>query len=388
MSFWSSAPGNEDWIASRRKLLLTAIIAAAMVIMSAGALTYLSPAGSKLNLWFIFPAACAMAACYLAWGLVSALIRGKVVGSLHSGIQALTLALLFGLLIMFFPNSPRGSFMFGLVLALSGFLALAAFLARAYSDHYWLVGRAAVIVMLGLALELGVSLTSVSDMLRGIPLIVAVLVASLSMIGILQEHSNPYARFIGRFFRSSSNMIMVTVVLTLVFVYALKLRNTIAQKAPEQTVLAEWIVVAIVVIVLVYKFFSFFRSKEKAQEFSDARRLVQSVYKDWGDTGYAQRVVDQFIVDGRREPLVVLLTSVLAEGRTDPAEIERIIGGVVGYSAKDRRFSFSWAMGDEMAMSREERTRIAFAALDQTARALGAGYLMSDRASSAGIVEG
>jgi hypothetical protein len=388
MAFWSSAPRNEEWTAARRKVLLTVAIAAAIVVMTAGVLSFLSPPGSRFNLWFIFPGACAMAACYLASGLVGALIQGKVADSLRSGIHALTLTLLFGLLIMFFPGSPKGSLAFGLVLILSGFLALVACLAKAYSDHYWLVGRAAVIVVLGLAFELGVALNAASDMLRGIPLVVAVLVASLSMIGLLHEHSNPFVRFLGRSFRNGANMITVTVILTLVFVYALKLRSTIAQNAPEQTLLAEWIVVAIVVIVLVYKFFSFFRSKEKTQDFSDARRLVQSIYRDKGDTGYAQRVVDQFIVDGKREPLVVLLTSVLVQARTDPSEIERIIGGVVGYSAREKKFTFTWAMGDQSAATKDERTRVAFDALDQTARALGAGYLMSDHANWAGLSEG
>jgi hypothetical protein len=375
-------------MAARRKVLLTMAIAGAIVVMVAGVLSFLSPPGSKFNLWFIFTGACAMAACYLASGLVGALIQGKVAQSLRSGINALTLALLVGLLIMFFPGAPKGSLGFGLVLILSGFLAVVAFLVRAYSDHYWLVGRAAVILVLGLAIELGVEMTPASDMLRGIPLIVALLVSSLSMIGILHEHSNPFVRFIGRFFRNGANMITVTVILTLVFVYALRLRGTITQKAPEQTLLAEWIVVAIVVIVLVYKFFSFFRSKEKAQDFSDARRLVQSIQKERGDTGYAQHAVDQFIVDGKREPLVVLLTAVLVKAGTEPIEIERIIGGLVGYRAREKEYIFSWTLGDETAATREVRTRLAFDALDQTAKALGAGYLMSDRADRAEISEG
>ena len=219
-------------------------------------------------------------------------------------------------------------------------------------------------------------------------MIVSLLVAMFSLIGILDHHSNSVVRMVGRFFRNASNMITITVVLTLIFVYALKLRGMIAAKVPEQTVLAEWIVVAIAVMVVVYKFFSYFRSKEKKQDFCDTRKLVQSIYRDRGDTVYAQSVVDQFIVEGIREPLVVLLTTVLVQGRANPFDTERIIGNVVRYSSRERKFTFRWALGDEAAMTREERTRIVFEALDQTARVLGAGYLMSSRANTVGMAGG
>lgn len=368
--------------------MLTLIIAVAIVIMAAAVLTVLSPSGSRVSLWFVFPAVCAVSACYLASGLVSALTTGKVADSLHTGIQVLTLALLLGLLSMFFPNAPNGTLVFSLLLVLTGLLALIAYLAKAFSDHYWLVGRAVVILMLGLTLEQGVGLTSASDLLRGVPLMVAVMVGALSLLGILNQHSNPVLRLAGRFFRNTSNMVTVTLVLTLVFVYVLKLRNAIAERAPDQILLAEWIVVAIVVIAVSYKSYSLFRSREKPQKFCDTRSLVQTIYQNRGETLYAQSVVDQFIVEGKREPLVVLLTTVLVQGRTDPYKIEGIIGDVVRYAAKERRFSFRWALGNEQALTREERTRIAFDALDQTARVLGAGYLISNRASPTGIAEG
>ncbi len=368
--------------------MLTGIVAAAIVIMSAALLTVLSPGGGRINLWFVFPAICAMSACYLASGLVSALTTGKVTDSLHTGIQMLTLALLLGLLSMFFPNAPTGTLMFSLLLVLTGVLALTAYLAKAFSDHYWLVGRAAVIVMLGLALEQGVGLTSISDLLRGVPLTVAVLVGALSLLGILREHSNTLLRLAGRFFRNTSNMVTITLVLTLVFVYVLKLRNAIADRAPDQTLMAEWIVVAIVVIAVVYKSYSLFRSRERPQMFCDTRSLVQTIYQDRGDTVYAQSVVDQFIVEGKREPLVVLLTTALVQGHIDPYRIESVIRDVVRYTATERRFSFRWALGNEQAVTREERTRIAFDALDQTARVLSAGHLVSNRAGPTGIAEG
>jgi hypothetical protein len=389
MGLLSKAPGEGEGRTSvRKKVLLTLIIAAAIVIMAAAVLTVLSPKGSRINLWFVFPAICAMSACYLASGLVGALTRGKVADSLHTGIQVLTLALLLGLLSMFFPSAPNGTLVFSILLILTGLLAVIAYLAKALSDHYWLVGRAAVILMLGLTLEQGVGLTSYSDLLRGVPLTVAVLVGALSLLGLLQEHSNPVLRLAGRFFRNTSNMVTVTLVLTLVFVYVLKLRNAIAERAPDQTLLAEWIVLAVVIIVVVYKFYSLFRSMEKRQDFCDTRSLVQTIHKNRGDTVYAQSVVDQFIVEGKREPLVVLLTTVLVQARTDPYQIERIIGDVVRYMAKEQRFSFRWALGNEEATNKEERTRIAFDALDQTARVLGAGYLVSNRAGPTGIAEG
>ncbi|HEY3421335.1 MAG TPA: hypothetical protein VGK23_12360 [Methanomassiliicoccales archaeon] len=389
MKFSNKAPGDRDGkVSARRKIALTSIIALAIVIMSAGVLMVLSPQGGRINLWFVFPAICAMSACYLASGLIGALNRGKMADSLRNGIQMLTLALLIGLLLIFFPNSPKGATESGLLLILTGFLAMVAYIVKAYSDHYWLIGRAAVIVMLGLTLELGVTMTSTVDLLRGVPLMVAMMVGLLSLLGILHEHSNPFVRAIGRFFHSPSNMIIVTVVLMLLFVYVLKLRDAISKTAPDQTLLGEWIVVAIVVIAVVFKVMSFFRSSEVQQEFCDTRRLVQSIYQDRGDTGYAQSVVDRFVLEGRKEPLVVLLTTVLVQGHADPDRIERVIGGVVRYTVKEQKFTFRWALGNEEAVTKDERTRIAFDALDQTAQVLGAGYLMSERTKPAGIVEG
>jgi hypothetical protein len=389
MGFFSKAPGGgEGRESARRKVALTLVISTAMVLMAAGTLTVLSPPGSRINLWFLFPAVCAVSGCFLASGLSSALVRGRAADALHTGIQVLTLALLMGVLAIFFPNAPKGAMGFGLLLILTGLVAVAAYLANAYSDHYWLMGRAVVVVLLGLTLEQGIALTPVADLLRGVPLMVAVVVGGLSLIGVVHEHSNKTVRLIGRFFRSSSNMITIMIVLTLVFVYALKLRSVIAERAPDQTLLGEWIVLAIVVIAVVYKFFSFFRSRERQQAFCDTHRLVQSIYRNRGDTGYAQRVVDQFIVEGRREPLVVLLTTALVQGRVDPYQIERIIGGVVGYTNREDKLVFRWALGDEGATTREERTRIAFQVLDQTAQALGAGHLVSDRVNPAGSMEG
>lgn len=385
MESGSMAPGNgEGRTSARRKAALALTVAAGVVILTAGALMVLSPPGGRINLWFVFPAVCAVSACYLASGLLGAAVRGKVAEPLHTGLQLLTLALLFGMLSIFFPNAPNGTLWFGLLLILTGLVALGAYIAKAYSDHYWLVGRAAAIALLGLTLEQGVGLTSTADLLRGVPLMVAVMVGLLSLLGIVKEHSSPAVRLMGRFFRSTSNMITITIVLTLVFVYALKLRDAIAERAPDQTLLGEWIVLAIVVIVVVFKFYSFFRSREKKQDFCDTHRLVQSLYQNRGDTGYAQSVVDQFIVQGKREPLVVLLTTALVQGHADPNQIERVIGAVVGYTIAERRFAFRWALGNEEAMTREERTRIAFDALDQTAQVLGAGYLMSNRANLAG----
>jgi hypothetical protein len=389
MASQSKAPGDAEGKApARRKALLVVIITTAIVLMAAGVLMVLSPSGSRINLWFVFPGVCAVAGCYLASGLLGALAKGKVADALHTGIQVLTIALLFGLLAMFFPNAPTGILGFGLMLILTGSAAVGAYLAKAYSEHYWLVGRAAVIAILGLSLELGAALTTAADLLRGLPFMIGLTVALLSLLGILHEHSNPVARVIGRFFRNGPNMITITVVLTIVFVYALKLRDVIAQKAPDQTVLAEWIVVAVAMIVVGYKFYSQFRSRETQQDFCETRTLVQSICRDKGDTGYAQSVVDRFIAEGKREPLVVLITTVLVQGHTDPNEIEIIIGGVVRYTTTERRFAFGWALGDEAVMNKEERTKIAFDALDQTARVLGAAYLMSDRAGPAGIAEG
>ena len=389
MTSGSKAPGDAEGRApARRKAVLVVIIAAAIVLMAAGVLMVLSPSGSMINLWFVYPGVCAVAGCYLASGLLGALARGKVADALRTGIRWLTLTLLFGLLTIFFPSAPNGALGFGMMMILTGSAAVGAYLAKAYSEHYWLVGRAAVIVILGLSLELGGGLTASSEILGGLPLMIALTVALLSLLGILHEHSNPLVRMIGRFFRNGPNLIAIAVVLTLVFVYALKLRGVIAEKAPDQTVLAEWIVVAIVIIIVGYKFYTYFRSLERPQDFCDTRRLVQSIYHDKGDTGYAQSVVDRFIAEGKREPLVVLITTVLVQGRTNPYEIENIIGGVVRYMTMERRFAFRWALGDEAAMGKEERTRIAFDALDQTARVLGAAYLMSDRAGPAGIAEG
>jgi len=98
MGPWSKAPGDREGRQTvLRKVMLTVIVAATIVIMSAALLTVLSPGGARISLWFVFPAICAMSACYLASGLVSALTTGKVSDSLHTGIQVLTLALLLGL---------------------------------------------------------------------------------------------------------------------------------------------------------------------------------------------------------------------------------------------------------------------------------------------------
>ena len=386
MTNWSRTPSDaEGRKTAQRKVLMVVIVTTAMVLLTMGALMVLSPAGSRVNLWFLFPGVCALAAGYLVSGLIGALAEGRLAEALRQGVQALMLALLLGLLAIFFPNSPKGTLMFGLLLILCGSLTVAAFVAKVYSDHYWLVARAVTVVMLGIALEQGVSLISASDVLQGVPLMVSLMVAALSMLGILHEHSNQLVRLVGRFFRSGSNMITVTVILTLIFVYVLKLRGAIAQKAPDQTLLAEWIVVALAIIVVGYKFFSYFRSKERQQDFCDTRRLVQSIYHDRGDTVYAQSVVDRFIVEGIREPMVVLLTTALSQGHANPFEMERIISGIIRYREAERRFTFRWALGDEKAMTREERTRIAFDALDQTAKALGAGYLGSDRGNASAV---
>ncbi len=389
MEFWSRVPGNgDDRTTVRRKVISTTVITVAMVIMATGAFLALSPPGSRTDLWFLFPAVCAMSACYLVLGLVGALVRGTMASLLRTGIQFLSLALLIGLLSIFLPNGPKGMLGFGLLLILTGFATMAAYIAKGFSDHYWLAGRAAALMLLGITLESGLGMTGAADLLSGIPLMVMLAVGLLSLFGIVHQHSNIYVRSVGQFFRSASNMIALTVVLTLVLVYAFRLRGAIADQAPEQTLLGEWIVLAIVVIVVVFKFFSFFRSKEKKQDFLDTRRLVQSIYQNRGDTIYAQRVVDQFIVEGRREPLVVLLATVLLQGRADPNQIERIIEGVVSYAPKEQRHTFRWAFGNEEAMTREERTRIAFEALDRAAQALGAGYLMSSAPNQTGIAEG
>lgn len=319
-----------------------------------------------------------LGACLLLASLSSLLLVGFLVPHLRAGLRWLGMMLFIGLILVSLNGVQPGlSLVGGMVMGL-GALVFLACLAHGYSEHLWIVLRAVAFVLMGLVLrQAAVVLASRLDQLDAALLLAFAAVGLLSLIGLLYAHQNPALSSLGGFFRLTLNLMLLGVLGSLLTLYLMVFRPLLQVGYEAYVVLIEWLAVGILASVIGIRFYLYFRQRSGAPVMGDWTVLVQKVSFEEGDLRRATAAVRDFIDQGRKEGVVVLLTSTLLLNQMPEERIEQILRRIINYQPPSFALLFRWTYGDRERKLREERAQMVMAALQETAEAVDARYLSS-----------
>ena len=336
---------------------------------------------ARINIRSLFPAMIGTVACIYLSCLVQVILAEPLSTAFAKGLRMLSIAVLISLVLMFLPGAPFGSMIFCTMLLATGATAFLAYCLAAYSEHLWLMGRGIAIAMLALTLSDIAYISSSLGFLNNILLLTGMAVAGVSFIGILDDHSNDIVRRFGIFFRKCSNMISLTVLLFVVLLYMLWLRDALVRATPEWATLAEWSIIAVIISIVVFRFWRFFKKEGQDRTLGDWKKLIQVISVNRGDGAEAYSAVEDFIERGEKEALLVLIVGSMHDEGASPIDTAKAISDLARYSENEPVRSFSWAIGDATATRRRTRTGLAIKTLDAAVTALGASYMSSRTAS-------
>jgi hypothetical protein len=259
-----------------------------------------------------------------------------------------------------------------------GALIFVACLAQGYNTQAWIVLRGLSLIVLGLVLDMEAQvLASPLEQLGAALLLAFAFVGVISLGGLMFAHSNPSLRRIGTLLSSSLNILLLAVLTALLTIYLMVFRPLLETNYEPLMVLIEWLAVALVAAIIGIRFYLYFRRRSAPPVMGDWTVLVQKVSFEEGDLARATAAVRAFIDKGRKEGMVVLLTSTLVANHVPEERVEKIMQRIINYQQPRFSLLFRWTYGDLEGNLRQARAQMVVAALQEAAEEVGARYLSS-----------
>ena len=194
-------------------------------------------------------------------------------------------------------------------------------------------------------------------------------------MGLLFAHRRPGVSLIAGYFRPSLNLLLLAVLGCLLTIYLLVFRPLLQSGYEAYVLLIEWLAVGILAAVMALRFYLYFRRRSAAPVMGEWTVLVQRISFEEGDLGKATSAIRDFIDQGRKEGLVVLLASTLFVNHVPQERIAQILERIIDYRRPSFALLFRWTYGDMERKSREDRARMVSSALVEMAEAVGADHL-------------
>ncbi|WP_424357301.1 hypothetical protein [Methanocella sp. MCL-LM] len=199
------------------------------------------------------------------------------------------------------------------------------------------------------------------------------IVAALALLlRLLQGHSSEYLAVIGDYFSRPEIPWVIGALCTLLLGYNQYLRPILVAAMPLGISALEWGVVLIVLISAGFRTLGFVRSVSQARKPGDLQSLVQRIAYDRSSIESAHAAVERFVEGGKKEGLIIYVTTVMLENKTPPEVIEGVLAELVGYSDKpEPAVAFKWATGDVAEKNRAGRLALAGKLVSTVSAAIG-----------------
>jgi hypothetical protein len=336
-----------------RTLTLLLVVVFSIVIVQ----WMLSPSGKLL--FVLVPLLLTSFLLYLG-SMSRVVLRGTRVDALSDSVSVLAACLCVGLIVLGAPRSVDlqiGSLAAPVfLLGVAGGLGL---LSRPASRRRWIVLRALAIVLIGLVeiAALSILMVNHSDVLLAFAL-GALLPGGLSLLGLLRDHSDERLRHLGRIMDRDRNAALVTALGMLLLAYIYVIRPTLTVDLPDQIPLVDWAIMAVAFSLLLLLVHGMMRSMNRARRAGSWVGDLGSALRGEGDMEVAKRAIDGFVVNGRKEELLVLLTSTMLANGVPERSAAGVLKNLLDYREEEVGLAYRWTYGDIMEARRRDRREL------------------------------
>jgi len=344
--------GSKDMAALKKRVLLGIIYrTVALVIFMAFVVIYFSG--------FIFSVPLVSAAIILYVDSASGLVlAGRMAKPLSSSLKALAVTVFLTMLVTSQEQYPAIREL-GLQILMVGAIWSAHYLSKAYSDYTGAVTRALLIAGVGF---LYYSLFSAQDVaiLSRLTLIALIGLASaavFSLLSILKRHSNAQVSYIGNLFARIESPAIVCMVVAMIMTYLVFIRQSLMILGFFGLTVIEWAALCVAILLLFIKIRSLM-PVDGAQMFEDRQKAAGSLHYDKGELKNAAVKVEEFVKEGKKEGLVVLMAAALIGNDVPVDKVQDVIAIIVDHEdEKEPPAMFKWTIGNVYDANRKKRLK-------------------------------
>lgn len=360
-----------------RLIALGVVTAAALFIFGGG----VSPEGEPLPA-FLLPATVVSAILITSATLVNQLFEGTMTSPLSDALLTAGVTSFLTILLYLRPDYlPEDLGRLSLIVLIIGSLLAMRGLVMARSEPGGSVLRA--VTLLAAAVLVPVTISSeflgldLGDF-REWACMGLLAIALLSLLSLLHRHSNFYVRAVGSLFAGGALIGTAAFGVLVLSFYHGALRPAVLDDLPDQLVLAEWIVLGLVIAACCAAMRSYLKKEGREAETGKWGKHIQMIQTFKPELEETTAAVNGFITEGRKEELLVLMTSVLLSNGAPGPEVSKVIQGIVRYSAPPVPLAFRWAYGNAEAAMRRDREVLVNEMLAGAASVLQAEYITRD----------
>lgn len=299
-------------------------------------------------------------------------LRGKRVGALSDSINLLAPCLCVGLIVLWAPTpSEMETMPMAIPILLLGLVGASGLFSRSASRKSWIVLRSLAIALVGAVVFLSFHVLSIDQLDIPIAILIGVAVPVVaSMMGLLRDHSNQSIRRTGRMMDRDRNSYIICAVGVCLMVYISTVRSMLITDAPDLLSLVDWIVMATVLSLILLGVFLWFRSTGQPRT-SGSWWSGSTSTPVKGDMEVAGRAIDRFVNDGRKEELLVVLTSTMLANGVAESSASKALMGLVDYGEEEVGLAYRWTYGDLMRARRQDRREVVEDVVQRVADAIG-----------------
>jgi hypothetical protein len=349
-----------DLFALNLLLILFLFIAGGFLVATGGMI-------GQLNLAFVLLAVIIAGILAYLGSIVRVVLRGSLVAPISESVYYLAPTSVMAILFLYGPTAfPSFLETLAVPSLVLGAVLSAENIARACRGPAGLVFRAMALLAAAVLIYILASGTGRPD-LGGAVLVGGGLAASMSMLGLFREHSDPWLRAIGTAFARTWMFFINSLLIVIATVYALYLRPQAIDAYGEVMIMFEWLAVGVAIIVLSLLV------RRTMREVPEGRLTPESMVGEsmafGSDRAKVVEAVADFVAEGRKERLLVMLVSTLKGRGLDDGEVSRTVSDLVRYREDPVPVTWAWTYGDLMERRRQYRYRVIKETLDAATKA-------------------
>jgi len=355
-------------IAYRTGALVIVLLIGAILIGSVGGLPVIFPGLSFL----LFPLIAGAILLYVS-SIVPLFLGGKLTGPICSSLNLLTV-FVFLALVMATDGVPVSLKTLALPILVTGSASSLYVLGISHSVGVKTITRALLIAAAGyLAMSMPGAFGLPDAQIVGTMLFAGFGLASLtSLIGLFKGHSNEYLACAGNLFNQWVWPASICLLCIVLLVYDHYVKPTLVSLISGGVVIIEWSVLIVVFAYVSLIIIKTVRWNSQGRVHGDLHTLIQQISYDKQSLEVASAAVDGFVKAGKKEGLIVYLSTILITNKASQPTIERVISGIVNYSDEpEPHLALKWAVGDLAGKNRKRRLAMVNDAISTAADAVG-----------------
>jgi len=349
-----------------RTLTLILVVVFSIIIV----VGVLSPSGRLL--FVLIPLVLTSILFYIG-SMSKVVLRGFRVDVLSDSVNIFAPCFCVSLIVLGMPDSMDvGMGSLAVPVFLLGLVGAIGLFSRPVSRQRWIVLRSLTILLVGLAVITALSLIPIEHSSGSFAFALGSLLPGLlSLLGLLEGHHDDNLRWLGRFMDRDRNVVIIALGGVLLLAYINVIRPVLVVDMPNQLPLLEWAIMAMLFSLVVILVFRKVRSMTRVRVTGNWGGRLESGLQGEGDMEIAMRVIDGFILNGRKEELVVILTSTMLANGISEISISRVLRDLLDYKEEEVGIAYKWTYGDIIKARRTDRMELVENLIQHVAESMG-----------------